>query len=162
MPLLPQAREQIVLEGEWSETADGHNFILANEGDVDKLLIFGSIEGLSKIARANTLYMDGTFYSAPNLFAQLYTVHAKVYDQMFPLLYGLLPDRRQRTHERFINLIVDAANENNEVFQPDTIMVDYEMGSIQAYRTTLPQTEIKGSLFHRCIQRIEMLKQTLR
>ena len=113
LPLLPQLREDIVLEGEWGETADGKHFLLGNDGDAEKLLIFGSVEGLNRIVQANTLFMDGTFYASPNQFAQLYTVHAKVYGQMFPLAYGLLPDRKRGTCERFVRLIGEADVENS-------------------------------------------------
>ena len=129
-----------MLEGEWGEAADGKNFLLGNDGDAEKLLIFGSVEGLNRIVQANTLFMDGTFYASPNLFAQLYTVHAKVYGQMFPLAYGLLPDRKRETYEPFVRLIGEAAVENNLNFDPETIVVDYEMDAIRAFETTLPRT----------------------
>ena len=159
-PILPERREDIVLEGEWAQTADHQNFVLANNSEAEKLIIFGSIEGLLQVCRANTVYMDGTFFAAPRLFAQLYTVHAKVYGQMFPLLYGLLPNKTEETYGRFINFIEAAAVENDVQFDPDTIMVDFEVASIQAYQRVLPRSAIKGCLFHygqcvqRCIQRV--------
>ena len=74
---------------------------------------------------------------------------------MFPLLYGLLPNRTEETYGRFVNSIQAAAIENDVQFDPDTIMVDYEVASIQAYQQALPRTTIKGCLFHygQCIQR---------
>ena len=60
-PILPERREDIVLEGEWAQTADHQNFVLANNGKAEKLIIFGSVEGLLQVCRASTVYMDGTF-----------------------------------------------------------------------------------------------------
>jgi hypothetical protein len=76
-----------------------------------------------------------------HLFAQLYTVHAKVYGQMFPLLHGLLPNKTQATYERFGNLIRGAAADINQQFDPNTIMVDFETAAIQAYIQVLPQAQ---------------------
>jgi hypothetical protein len=157
--------EQIVLEGAWAQTADGHNFLLANDGDQDKMLICGSVEGLAPITQADTIYFDETFYTAPHLFAQLYTLHAISYGQMFPLAYGMLPDRRQNTYQRFIHLIVEADATNDMNFDPDITMVDYEMGAIRAYQYTLPNTEVRGCLFHygqaiiRAVQRVGLQVQ---
>jgi hypothetical protein len=161
-PVLPQRRQDIVLEGQWSQTADGQDFVLANDGEVDKLLIFGTIEGLMQVCRANTVYMDGTLYAVPRLFAQLYTVHAKEHGQCLRYWYGLFPNRTEETYQRFdfTNLIRDEAIERGFLFDPDTIMVDFVMAAIQAYNHVLPGSNIKGCLFHygqciqRCIQRI--------
>ena len=45
--------------------------------------------------------------------------------------------------------------ENDVQLDPDNIMVDFEVASIQAHRQALPRTTIKGCLFHygQCIQR---------
>jgi hypothetical protein len=164
-PVLPRTREDIILEGEWTQTQDGDNWLIANDGDAEKLLIFGSTEGLLKTARARTLFMDGTFYITPYLFAQLYTVHANVFGQSrsFPLIYGLLPDKRQQTYERFLTLIqgaVENVQGQHLVFEPREIVTDFEMGAIQAIHNILPGTATKGCLFHygqainRCVQRI--------
>ncbi|XP_064631726.1 uncharacterized protein LOC135500763 [Lineus longissimus] len=167
MPLLPALREDIILEGQWRQTADGGDFLIANDGDIDKLIIFGSVESLMKVAIADTVFMDGTFYIAPNIFTQLYTVHAKIYGQIFPLLYGLLPDKRQATYERFIRLISDKIREVNEnvAFNPNTIVVDYEMSALQACRGELPGAQLKGCRFHfgqaihRSVQRLGLAAQ---
>ena len=165
LPMLPATRENIVLEGEWAQTADGHDFVLANDGGAEKLIIFGNVEGLLQVCRANSVYMDGTFYAVPTLFHQLYTVHAKAYGQMFPLLYGLLPNRTEDTYTRFTHLIQAAAAERNVQFDPDEILIDYEQAAIQAYRRVLPGCHVKGCLFHYgqcihcCIQRIGLAAQ---
>ena len=99
---------------------------------------------------------------------QLYTVHAKVYDQMFPLIYGLLPNRLAQTYERFLtilrNEVLEVGN-GDIILNPNTIMVDYELGAIQAIRRTLPGTQVKWCLFHygqainRGVQRIGLAAQ---
>ena len=54
------------------------NFIIANDGTVEKIIIFGTQEGLMTVARSDNLFMDGTFYSSPNIFCQLYTIHVSI------------------------------------------------------------------------------------
>ena len=164
-PMLQATREDIVLEGKWAQTADGQDFVLANDGEAEKLIIFGSVEGLLQVCCTIANYMDGTFYTVPSLFHQLYTVHAKVYGQMFPLIYGLLPDHTEDTYIRFTHLIQASAAQRNVEFDPDEILVDYEQASIPGYNLALPRCTVKGCLFHyrqcihRCIQPIGLAAQ---
>ena len=40
----------------------------------DRILVFGTAEGLKQFASSGTLYMDGNFAMAPNEFSQLYVI----------------------------------------------------------------------------------------
>ena len=54
-------------------------------------LLFGTA---SSISEANTYYVNGTFCATPLMFYQLFTMHIK-HNQAFPLVYDLLPNKRQ-------------------------------------------------------------------
>ena len=50
---------------------------------------------------ATTVYADGTFYVAPKLFTQLYTIHAYVANKtMICCAYFLLPGKTQEIYMR--------------------------------------------------------------
>ncbi|XP_076042009.1 uncharacterized protein LOC143025913 [Oratosquilla oratoria] len=94
--------------------------------------------------------MDGTFNIAPPLFSQMYTIHARCMDQMIPLIYALLPDKRRATYDRMF-----AAINTMHDFGPRTIITDYEQAAIQACHAAYPAASQSGCFFHltQCIQR---------
>ena len=57
----------------------GENFVLANDGLDDKIVIFGAVNSLRHLAEAETFFMDGTFSVCPSLFYQLFTIHIMKY-----------------------------------------------------------------------------------
>ena len=95
IPALPKTREEINLQGPWRETTTGENFIISD----DNMLMFSTDANLRHLSNADTWFCDGTFKSCPKLFKQIYTVHAQVDGEMFPLAYTLLPDKKQTTYE---------------------------------------------------------------
>ena len=55
-----------------------------------------------RLYRTPEMWMDGTFQTAPSLFMQIYTIHAKVDGQFFPLAIALLPDKQEVTYRRMM------------------------------------------------------------
>ena len=49
--------------------------------------------------------MDGTFKATPELFAQLYTIHAVCRDFSFPVVYCLLPNKTRATYHRVFAIL---------------------------------------------------------
>ena len=53
---------------------------------------------MDKLQKAETLFMDGTFYVCPSLWCQLYSIHCLVDDVMCPSgVYALLPRKSKET-----------------------------------------------------------------
>jgi hypothetical protein len=52
-------------------TINGHNFLIANDGLENKILIFETIDFLRKAGDGRNLFMDGTSKICP----KLYTIH---------------------------------------------------------------------------------------
>jgi MULE transposase domain len=90
--------------------------------------------------------MDGTFQTAPPLFMQIYTIHAKVDGQFFPLAIALLPDKQEVTYRRMMVNIQQKALTNNLVFNPQTVHCDFEAAAMNAGRIELG-VEPNGCLF---------------
>jgi len=91
--------------------------------------------------------MDGTFQTAPPIFMQIYTIHAKVDGQFFPLIISLLPDKQEVTYIRLLVNIQQKALANNLVFNPQNVHCDFEAAAINAVRIELG-VEPNGCLFH--------------
>ena len=77
-PTLPQIREEIDFRGEWTQTAHEEDFLLVDTGQNDQncLVPFATVGNLEKFCEAETIYIDRTFKASPQLFYQLFTVHA--------------------------------------------------------------------------------------
>ena len=63
----------IQIIGEWSQTESSENFLHFNDGEANKIICFGSKKFFEIICNSECIFMDGTFYSAPKQFLQLYT-----------------------------------------------------------------------------------------
>ncbi|XP_076094650.1 uncharacterized protein LOC143065150 [Mytilus galloprovincialis] len=155
IPQLPNSRQEINLEGKWRETTTGDNFLLIDDGDQDRILIFSTHFNLSHLTAASTLYGDGTFYSCPSTFYQLYSLHSFVDGAMYPLVFALLPGKDQVTYNRFFQLLKDYCQNNQLQLQPETIVLDYETAAHNAASTVFPGITKKGCFFHytKCIWR---------
>ena len=86
---MPQSRSDINLEGEWATTLDGNEFIIANDGPDDKIVIFGTSASLRLLLDSSSFFVDGTFSVCPSLFYQLVTIHIMKHGQTFPMVYAL-------------------------------------------------------------------------
>ena len=75
LPRIPHSRVEVQLEGEWRRTIDGRDFILANDDEDNRLIIFDTVHNLRLLYQSNTIYMDGTFKTAPEMFPQMYSIH---------------------------------------------------------------------------------------
>ena len=133
---------------------DDHCYNLISFLD-NKILLFGTIEFLGKLCTADTVYMDGTFKSCPLPFKQIYTLHCFIMGKMFPIAYGLLPDKTKQTYVRLLNLVKQIALDHQLNFQPQTFQIDFELGMLAAIQEQFPTSRVRGCYFHytQCIWR---------
>ena len=148
LPNLPANRGVLHLDGVWTQTLNGRPFVLAQDGGDDKIIIFATTNNISLLCRCSTILMDGTFKSSPRLFAQLYTIHGRIYETTLRLAYCLLPAKDEHTYERVFRLLQIAATQMGLQLQPQTIQIDFEMASFNAIRTCFPMCRLRGCLFH--------------
>ena len=65
LPKLPHTMAEVLLPEEWTTTEDGRNFLLANDGEEERILIFGTSQNVRHLCAASTTFMDGTFKISP-------------------------------------------------------------------------------------------------
>ena len=114
----PKSIEEFKLEGPWTQTKNGDNFILANDGSSDRILLIGTDDNLRKCCAAQKVFCDGAFYSSPRFFMQIYTLHGFVDVQMFPLVFALLTNKSQATYNRMFRLFKEAAEVRGLLLNP--------------------------------------------
>ena len=105
-----------------------------------RMLVFATQQDLGLLARSNHWFMDGTFKVVPELFFQLYSIHALHNSQVIPCMHALLPNKQQLTYTAFFQVLRDAHDNLN----PQTVLVDFELAAINALRATFPDTELQG------------------
>ena len=97
---MPHTRGEVCYEGEWAETFGGKQFLLAEDGEGDvRIIIFSTEENLRILIDAEAIFVDGTFHTCPDLFYQIFTIHAVKFGKHFPLVYCLLPNKARETYE---------------------------------------------------------------
>ncbi|XP_067679730.1 uncharacterized protein [Haliotis asinina] len=146
MPILPRRRDDIDLPDHFAKTATNADFLL-HATDHNKIMIFATDENLRHLAAVDVYYCDGTFSMCPSLFYQMYTIHAFVDGKMSPLVYGLLPDKKQSTYTDFFRPLKQNAAGHSINLRPSTFFSDFEKGAQNAAKEVI-QCELKGCMFH--------------
>lgn len=109
------------LEGEWATTLNGNEFVIANDGRDDKVVIFGTAASLRLLSESSSFFVDGTFSVWPSLFYQLFTIHMMKHGQTFPMVYAFLPNKQRQTYNRAFMLLKDAALNHGLTLDPATL-----------------------------------------
>lgn len=147
LPPLPLNRAAIpVLPHQYQVTENGDQFLLFDSGvgDAERILLFSSQQGLQFLSNSQHWYADGTFKVCPEVFYQVYTVHAQRGGRIFPCSFALLPNKTEGTYTRLFRELF------NHVNGPDDMLVDFERSAINALHNVNQQLEIKGCFYHLC------------
>lgn len=150
LPPVPTTKPEIQLEMTFRQTTSGEPFLQAEEGDINKILIFSTLENINYLCNADRIYCDGTLYTAPHVFDSIFTIHAFVGSTMFPLVFTLLPKREKDTYIRLFNHLRQIFRRHNQILSPTSVSLDFECASRNAVVETFPTAELKGCLFHYC------------
>ncbi|XP_028967131.1 uncharacterized protein LOC108864184 [Galendromus occidentalis] len=149
-PALPADRSLIVIPDDYAvyEPNPDHSerFLIGDSGfgDEGRILIFGRESASSWIGLVNKISVDGAFSLAPKMFNQVFAILAERSGFVVPVCYALLPNKTQATYTRILELVREARPQ----FSPDKVSVDFELGLVNAFRTTFPNAEMNGCLFH--------------
>jgi len=152
LPKLPATRTDIDLQGEWTETMTGQNFLLCDDNNDmnERIIVFATDDNLRNLGASTVVIGDGTFYSSPKQFSQVYTLHGCVDGSVFPLVFALLPNKREETYTRFLTLLKEASSQKGILIAPETVLLDFENASWNAVETVFPGSTLRGCFFHYC------------
>ncbi|CAF1055049.1 unnamed protein product, partial [Brachionus calyciflorus] len=124
------------------QNSDNFFFYDSGKDDENRFFIFTTEENLKLLEKSNC-FADGTFSVAPNLFYQVYTIHAFVNGRCIPLVYCLLP---RKTEEIYIRVLTAISTKLNRF--PISITTDFEKAFINSIKKIFPSTKIHGCFFH--------------
>ena len=117
----------------------GEEFVF-KENDI---IMITTNQMLSLMKDADCLYMDGTFFVAPDLFCQLYTIHVYKYNNMICCAYFCLPNKTANTYVKMLQMIQQRIPIRATRFQ-----IDYEGAARNAINQVFPDKTTKGCFFH--------------
>ncbi|CAK9299473.1 unnamed protein product [Gordionus sp. m RMFG-2023] len=118
MPLLPQ--DTSIDLSNYINTLQGTLFLLAHTPNKD-IIIFGTPDFLKFMCSSKNLYTDGTFFTDPINFTQLYTIHVLIGKNMICVIFAILPDKRKSTYIKFLEMVRNKCLEVGVQLEPESI-----------------------------------------
>ena len=116
-------------------------FLQYDNGQEDRILIFGTRDSLDYLENSRNWFIDGTFSVSTPQFAQLYTVQWKKRSWS---VYFVIPNKRLDSYAEMLNEIKNLTNGVN----PESIMINFENSMISACERVFPLATRKSCLFH--------------
>lgn len=114
-----------------------------------RLLAFATDRFLELLFNAHTILGDGTFFTVPKQFKQLYIIHCVSNNKVFPAVYALLPNQKAVTYLKlYEELKTIAGTRFSKSFEPHVAQLDFEISAINALKTAFPSIRIKACHFH--------------
>jgi hypothetical protein len=148
---IPKCLEDVIVTEKYQKTDKGEQFLLFDSKDKDRILMFATRRNLDFPIKSQEWFMDGTFKIVPKLFYQLFTIHGNINGAYYPLIYSLLPDKRESTYVK----IFEHIRKIMEKIEVNLIMTDFEKAVINACQLLFPKAIKQGCYFHyrQCIYR---------
>jgi hypothetical protein len=144
--LNPTTVAEIIIPDALRNTLRNAAFVLwdSGEDDVNRILMFGTEENLDILEQHRHWFMDGTFKVAPEMFFQVFSIHALVDKSAAPLIYVLLQDKSETSYARVFQKVLQL----KPTLNPLSMMADFEKASHNAVRQVFPAVQLVGCLFH--------------
>jgi hypothetical protein len=115
-----------------------------NEETLDgRIIMLTTRENLSILANSEVWLCDGTFFVCPRDFYQLFTIFGLIKNKSFPLLYCLLPSKKERIYEKMFFTIKNLIGDMNLKF----LLCDFELAIPNSFFSVFKDVEIFFLLF---------------
>ncbi|CAF1060993.1 unnamed protein product [Brachionus calyciflorus] len=137
---------QLTIPESLSFTYKNKKFFYYDSGSSDKnrILIFTTEENLKLLSKYNDWYAYGTFDVSPTLFKQVYSIHIIINETALPMLYTLLPKKKQVTYKKLFRVINELVT-----ISPNSINLDFEIAAINAIKIVF-KCKVYACYFHLC------------
>ena len=145
---LKSQRADYVLPGEAKTTVDDKDFLLYDDPGNDKRIIcWGTQRNVDVLSATDVIMCDGTFWVTPKIFYQMYNFHSCLAThKSLPMIYSLLPDKKKNSYLKLANILLEKCGNLCGV----VILLDFEIGAVNAFKEVFPLAIIKLCYFHVC------------
>ena len=150
LPPIPHEIDEVVIEGDWCNTWTGHRFLSHQDNDWG-ILIFATENNYRRLARCDTIYIDGTFKTAPHPYVQFVSIHGKYMGRVLPLVMSLSTGRTIGHYREILQTVkMNIRRVTGHIFSPTMVISDFENSLLIAVQTELRNARVKGCYFHFC------------
>ena len=141
----PESAAGIIIPEKYKTTLKGDPFLLFDSGfgDEQRMLLYATPKFLSILSKSNNWFCDGTFKVVPELFFQLYSIHAEFEGLVIPCVYALLSNKEESTYDTAFRKLLEI----EPALNPQSIMVDFEKAAINALENNFISV-ISACFFH--------------
>ena len=146
-PANPVDRASIpIIPNEFATTERGDRFLFYDSGvgDENRILLFATDQALDLLRSSDNWFGDGTFDVSPEIFFQVYTIHAICHGKVVPCMFGLLPNKQEATY----NVMMRELNNHLNGHSPTDILFDFERAAMNSAENTFPGVRVHGCFFH--------------
>lgn len=146
-PRQPHTAEECanILESPEAQAFNGNlRSVITDQGSGHLAMIFYSLTLVPLMTTIKEWNFDGTFYTVPALFYQLFTLLGFYKGHSFPLIFTLMTSKSQKLYD----LTMQKVKELIPNLNPEQAMGDFESSSGKAIRSCWPQIQIGGCQFH--------------
>lgn len=128
-------------------SSEGEEMLLLNLRD-ENIVVFCPRGNLEYLVKIDNIFMDGTFSYSTKYFHQFFTIHSVDNGNYIPLVFCLLPDKKEETYKCLFEHLVKKCEEINLHFNPKRVTIDFEIALQNAVRSAWPLVEVVGCRFH--------------
>ena len=116
-----------------------------DQGGNNRTIIFASQNGINLLQNSRFWACDGTFKTCPEVFYQLYSIHAtcEYTGQVYPCVYALLTSKRQGTYRSLLDRIL--ANGQG----PQEVIMDFELAARNAFESKFPGVDVQFCFYRK-------------
>jgi len=113
------------------------------------IALFVTGHNVRRLLDCGTIYVDGTFRTAPHPYVQMITIHGLYRGVVIPLCFSLVSGKTVGQYRQILQHIAGRIRTVcHRRWRPVTVVCDFEIALITALQTELPRTRIRGCYFH--------------
>ncbi|KAL4122598.1 hypothetical protein QTP88_014897 [Uroleucon formosanum] len=138
---------ELKINGIWTTTGgpEPKPFLLFdNENNTNRIIVFASPEGMLELSKSVKWCMDGTIFTCPKEFYQVYMIHACIKNTSVPCVYALL---QKKTKDIYVELLSTLRSILSEL-KLKTISIDFAQSMIQAIELVFVDVNIQYCYYH--------------
>jgi len=106
--------------------------------------IFVSHDDIRYLACQKFWYGDGTFYTSPSIFYQIYSIHAFDEGLSTPCVFALLADKSEETYYDLFSILMKKIIEMCNTIRLESITIDFELAVKNVFYKHYPHVQVRS------------------
>ena len=146
LPIAANREDVPELPLQYERSYSNEQFLIfdSGQGDADRTFIFGTNQSLQLLSQSQNWFGDGTFNDCcPQMFLQIYTIHAQINGRILPCICALLLNKTEEIYTKLFREV-----EQHVANSPTNILMDSEWAGSNSVHQVYPNTEFKGCFYH--------------